>query len=93
MGWKNWPSWLKGGIIGLIVEALIFLILSIRKCDYSEMAGGGGCQWGLGILFENLSHLFHEVIIVKIIALIILFAGFLIGAIIGWIVSKIKSRK
>lgn len=28
MGWKEWPAWLKGGIIGLIL-GIIFFLLSI----------------------------------------------------------------
>jgi len=27
MGWKNWPSWLKGGIIGLIGFIILFNII------------------------------------------------------------------
>jgi len=26
MGWKEWPSWLKGGIIGLILFILVYFV-------------------------------------------------------------------
>ncbi|MEK7574899.1 MAG: hypothetical protein AAB511_01580 [Patescibacteria group bacterium] len=44
MNWKNWPYWLKGGVIGVSV-ALLSSILSL-SCLYfftSESSWGLGC--------------------------------------------------
>lgn len=93
MKWKEWPAWLKGGIIGLVIETVFLSIIFSIKCNVSEMVGGGGCSWSLNNLIDNLVHLFNEAPIVKFIALAILIVGFLIGALIGWIIGKIKSKK
>ena len=26
MGWKKWPSWLKGGVIGLIISVILVIL-------------------------------------------------------------------
>ena len=31
MGWKNWPSWLKGGIIGGVIGIIALLAIPLRS--------------------------------------------------------------
>ena len=97
MGWKNWPAWLKGGIICLFLYGAITLIL--LPFGYPS-----GCQWlcfpywiiptfiGSGLIsypFSMLtgSDLWDEF---GLIGAIVFY--FIIGAIIGWIVGKVKNR-
>jgi len=43
MGWKQWPSWLKGGLIGLVLAvvmlALLFISLVFGFFNLSELFG------------------------------------------------------
>ena len=75
MGWKNWPSWLKGGIIIGIIGFVITLffgasvIPSILIPDFSN----GVPAFSMYYLWI-ISFLFY----------------FIIGAIIGWLIEKFK---
>ena len=102
MGWKNWPSWLNGGLIGSILLALLGFLALIAEVAESF----GSISYFLrGIyireIFNFLSYPLH---LIKGIGFIIYFIwplgiivnliyGFIIGAIIGWIIGKIKSKK
>jgi len=99
MGWKNWPAWLKGGVIGLIYSVysliifyslqyignnLIKIILSITLLPF----------YSVGALFElpmsfvlaltgGSSLMFYTFDSILII---------LICIIIGWIVGRVKKK-
>ena len=79
MGWKDWPYWLKGGIIGLIVGLITLiskLILSFMFIDDT----GNAPIYTLGIKSFLLSQLLG-------------FLGtIIIGLVIGWVYGKIKNR-
>lgn len=99
MGWKKLPSWLKGGIILSVLYLIISLILIKYPCSTGYLRGQ--CL-GLGILFLVLSSpglgilnlLSIEYSENLYLAIIFTFSiYFIIGAIIGWIIGKIKSRK
>jgi len=105
MGWKNFPSWLKGGIIVLALITFLFLILFVMgaknttnlynsdKISYSQVTP----------LYAYLIPNFLRIplntysqtgtllsFIGRIIEGFILW--FVVGALIGFIVGKIKSR-
>ncbi len=102
MSWKNWPSWLKGGMvvagIGIIIDILLILL------GRSFLLGGEsiililiifGFPWGfiLGYIFMIFISPVGDITDVLTVALGgligIIINGFIIGAIIG----KIKSRR
>jgi hypothetical protein len=85
MFFKNWPYWLKGGVITIILEAiwgcLQFLTLGAKR--------------GLRIYFSDMNGNFHVEYVYTYVFAVFLFtiALFFVGAIIGWIYGKIKGRK
>ncbi len=89
MIWKDWSIWLKGGIIGLI----IFLLLMIVSTFNSNSAMGFFfifpiilfCRGNLDCLSEPMLPILGYVLLA--------FLYFIIGAIIGLIIGKIKSKK
>jgi ABC-type nitrate/sulfonate/bicarbonate transport system permease component len=83
-------AWLKGGLIG----AIIFLVLIISwwiyisilmNCllDPSQLVNVGGADCDTR----------EDIIPTLIVFGIPIIFGFLIGALIGWIIGKIKSKK
>ena len=95
MGLKNWPAWLKGGIIGAIISLLVslsyffliqlgfgvptFFLFELPIKVASFIFGWGQVLTGLRVYVSALifSPIFY----------------FIIGALIGLIISKIKSKK
>ena len=108
MGWKDLPSWLKGGIIGIV---LFFIgILNIYLFD-NRIPTFLSIILGLSLIPGLLLKLFFiDRILISIFSLtcdnfkihcpsyidilsfiILFFIYFLVSALIGWIVGKIKS--
>ena len=93
MRWKNWPYWLRGGIIALLVIIILVLIgfkFSIFIVGFIPgyiilTFFGPILQDFFPTLFSTGDNWFYYLLGV-IISLII-------GAIIGIIIRKIKSRK
>src|SRR3989344_2379867 len=102
MNFKNWPYWVKGGVVGIFTVTILSLI----------PAGGfhGGRIWFLAPIFpllligdrEVVGRLFkffniddiHNPILANIkIALFLLLLYFVAGAIIGWLYGKFKNHK
>ena len=88
MGWKNLPYWLRGGIVALII-AIILLVpsliiesipLYIFNLDFIGLIIFQG-----SILNEDIFGVF------QLITLAISY--FIIGALIGLIIGKIKSKR
>ncbi len=84
MGWKNWPAWVKGGVIGIIFLIVIFvlkrnfanIILSIFTLPvYVIVLSLPDSLYN--VAFFILTPIFY----------------FLLGALIGLVISKIKSKK
>ena len=101
MGWKNWPYWLKGGIIGATIG--IFLVsLFLYASEGEEISYPDILLWG-GYLFTwipSVRKLFFDIsqftsynynVNVRIIGGP--FFYILLGLIIGLIIGKIKNRK
>jgi hypothetical protein len=91
MGWKEWPIWLRGGIIGaLIALILATLIKLLEGTGFSlliailfwilSFKGFGNCS------FDGCSPYNFYLLTVPILFL----EFFILGAIIGLIVGKIK---
>ena len=104
MTWKDWPYWLKGGILAiLLILALSFLfgifimfkgdIYIFRSLFYIFVVPGmiliaarKFSMYGYEIPDIN----FFDVFIMTTFSIGLYF---IIGALIGWIYSKIKSKK
>ena len=88
MCWKKLPTWLKGGIIVGIIPLIIYLIFLIFIDSIDEGTYIITCAT---IFFcEIISYKRDTFVFTGIFAVIV---WFIIGAIIGLIVSKIKQRK
>ena len=102
MAWNDLPIWLKFAIVFSIVNTILFLVSlynysNATKEVYNDMSPFAFLIYGLTtyptiLLFMLFS---GKGKIAEIITLF--FAGiinwFIIGALIGWIVGKIKSKK
>lgn len=96
MEWKNWPYWLKGGIILLIIHSILTLIGFLFLYDSTDPNGDVALiilpniiiplialNWmHLPLIFGKWSSIFYFSIF-----------WFIIGTLIGWIYGKIKSKK
>ena len=97
MGWKNWSSWLKGGIIGIVIF-LILLALSVI-IDFPRGEFGNIFEWilmWLGVPIIMLARVLFSIEIGPPLTnfyIIMIPYSFIVGVIIGLIVEKIKSRK
>jgi len=113
MGWKKWPGWLKGGLIGVIVGLLSPILIYVLLIFFGLIVSVLGKNTNLGYNLIKLTiylNLFSRgcanscignpdcalgcAIISPFIVLIeTIILGAFIGAIIGWITQKSKSRK
>jgi ABC-type Na+ efflux pump permease subunit len=107
MGWKNWPSWLKGGIIaGIIFIILLILSLFIPSsgCTDKPLPEGYIMEDCAPINISSLlllpSYLLlyfleihNDLLAMSIAFLFSLLIYFLIGTLIGFIYAKIKSKQ
>jgi len=88
MGWREWPSWLKGGIIGVIVNlVLTSLIIGINSFSDSEYGV-------VNILILGLvnPHYFNIMLLpIGFFSAPVIY--FLIGSFIGWRRSKNRNPK
>ena len=93
MGWKDWPYWLKGGIIGL---SLLLLSLLVEFLLYLPFSGFGFLALFYGYSAEALISNptdFEYALYLYILPLVtVIVVYFLAGALIGWIYGLIKKR-
>lgn len=101
MNWKNLPSWLKGGIIGLIPILIVMLADFIFTCNFGTHSEFCGlftifASFPLYIITISKYGIFPygdvPTLVVIILPLLSLVMYFLVGALIGWIVGKFKSK-
>ena len=83
MGWKDWPSWVKGGVIGIFL-ILLYLLIFIISSDLLQL-GERAFAFALPLFLVSGTNDFLGLIFTLI-------AYFVLGAIIGWIVGKIRNR-
>jgi len=104
MGWKNGLYWLKGGIVIGLPLLLISFYVSISRLKCLGVGNLSTCGLPLGnffgIIYNFILFPFTEIFDIRFITgsivfrMVIFFTYFfVIGAIIGWIYGKIKSRK
>ena len=99
MVWKDWPFWLKGGLVGIFIYFLfIVFMISVYK-QFFDLCGVYGCMSSWIILFSTfpINFLYNELRIPGInftysTYLAVIIQYFLIGALIGWVIGKIKSK-
>ena len=92
MGWRNWPSWLKGGIILALID---FIILLIPLVKYFSNPNYYGESFGYLLVFTNplswmLSDLFEVPLNLPLMAFLGIILYFLVGSLIGWLIGKFK---
>jgi len=93
MKWKNWPYWLKGGIVGLVagifIEALLFFVT-----NYCLNNSSGGDWFGLLVCYYIFMFpgmfLTNDVLIAIIINILVII---IFSIVIGLIIGKIKSKQ
>jgi hypothetical protein len=82
MGWKEWPAWVKGGLVGFLIGLLYFFwVLYLNRNNPDgiglwEKAFGGA--WGS---------------IVLLLVYIVIICSVALCALIGWIVGRVKAKK
>ena len=95
MGWKNWPYWLKGGVIG----GGIYIIWYIIQIGYTTLTANIRNPWiNLPIYYTSfpvtsLNNYFMSLGFYYLMPFLLLIYYFLLGAIIGFIIDRIKGRK
>jgi len=96
MSWKNISEWLKGGIILLAISLVLEII------DYAaaflfcpEIVGGIGCILPTRILEIPALYVLNFLTFGNFIPsiLITLLFYFIVGALIGFMISKLKSKQ
>ncbi len=111
MGLKNWPYWLKGGILSLIILSIIAILtfripslytyfyVSEFHGDYFTNPPGFYYIFLLSLVYIFIKGYFtfanHPIPLLTLFLIIILTAVYYfgIGAFIGWIYGKIKSKQ
>lgn len=91
MKWKNLPSWIKGGLIFVLVETVLISLTLL-----SELKDGSMWDWLL--LMTQYPFAFGAMfmggtkdVIIGFIEQYALY--FLVGALFGWLNEKLKSKK
>ena len=104
MKWENLPTWLKGGIIGLILGLITFFILLalLLISGFCSFAGIEQCN----TLFKKILFIFlspaillgirnigvYEHFASLMILLFFLTTCFIVGTLIGWIIGLMKKK-
>ena len=102
MGWKDWPAWLKGGLIGLSFMFVVIPIFFMVAKLFIDNLIGIWVVFSLSVLpatFLTFYYIPDSVLLrvgvpmVRILSFIFsAIFWFVICAIIGWIFGKIKNR-
>ncbi len=87
MHWKNWPYWVKGGVVGGIMLLLPSILIAVNK----------KVMWSVILLFCNpaVSTEMSECLVVYAFSSVIaLLVEFILGGIVlGHFYGKFKNRK
>ena len=101
MGWKEWPAWVKGGVIGLYICVFFYIVWFA----ISEIRDSQSPKYPEAVEFIEMTldpfNLLRSISVsegTNLILLVILFVVplleyFIFGVFIGWLVGKIKERK
>lgn len=89
MSWKNWPYWVKGGIIGLVI-GLILIIVGTICLPFAGFPPQCPSTIILHLPLILLSYFLKDIYLGYIVLILI---SIIIGALIGFIIGKVKSSK
>ncbi len=92
MGWKKWPYWLKGGIIGLIIVILGALLISLSPVRCIGLSQDGtGCKppQGTNAFVYNINSILNNF---DMVFLYFILLTIIISSVIGWLIGKIKNK-
>lgn len=89
MSWKDYDTWFKGAIDGLIVALIISIGIGGNIPVLSLLASLGPLTCNL--LTQCFGNICQSCLVVGF--MINLFYGFIIGAIIGWAFGKIRKKE
>ena len=99
MGWKQWPSWVKGGVIGvssiIFCVVLYFIIWAYPKIMSLPVLGSFFTLLGMLVAALFSPYLSYQDSFLHFPlpnAIIWTVISFLLGALLGWIVGKIKVK-
>lgn len=90
MSWKNLPSWVKGGIFLLILNLVLILIFFLITGGRATSNGNIELLYWPSFLITDLLYWGSNSVLAVTLFSSVFF--FLVGAIIGFIVGKVKSR-
>ncbi len=102
MGWKNWSYWLRGGIIGLFIGTIIAVFYFANAYIIKNIMLD---SFFTKIIYYNFNFIDYQAIKWSIklglckaencivLPFVLLFEVIFVGAIIGFIIGKIKQRK
>lgn len=85
MGWSDWPTWLKGGVIALILWVIVFTIALIFCLSIT-------CKSESCLFCAYFTSMLNPLNFLLWGGLQALVMYFLIGAIIGWIIGMVKKK-
>jgi hypothetical protein len=89
MSFKNWTYWLKGGIIGVITYLVVYIASFIIPSGGDPP--GNILSWIiLLIAFPTFSLKLNQLSPSVFMLMILPIYFFIFGAIIGWVIGKIK---
>lgn len=98
--WKNWPYWLRGGVIGGGIT-LIFVVL-FYSCNILDTSPGSflclpfiitSPIFPFAILFDNLDPFFHYRLPFVFVPVGSVAGWFVVCSLIGFLVGRIKSKQ
>jgi len=90
MGWKNWPYWLKGGLIFeivLLIQIILTYLCLITGFIHGDAANCLVFAISPGLLFTKIV----DGIIIPIVVNLVVY--FTIGTLIGFLFGKLKKKK
>ncbi len=90
--WKSWPNWVRGGVISVVVELIIFS-LSFVYFLFCFRGFGDAPEYCTSINFLNYPErfFFFNSLINSLIANIVFYI--ILGCLFGWLYGKIRNRK
>ncbi|HRZ85223.1 MAG TPA: hypothetical protein P5277_00405 [Candidatus Paceibacterota bacterium] len=104
MGWKNWPYWLKGGIIGGIAWLLLIILFFLNQ-SIIHLNGGHDPNTITSVISNIILYVSFPIMLYMkyldtakvILSILIISLGTLVcfvlwGMLIGWIISKFKKN-
>ena len=96
MRWKDWSSAWKGAIIGIIINLFTIILENVLKLNIPQTIPSK--PYILTFLLSSISmpesiSILVAMIIYALYFIEIIFYWFLTGALMGWIIGKVKVKK